>query len=698
MNNNSDWNESMRKGFQWIGPLVFCLVVPAMADEGMWLFSNVPKEKIKAKYGFEPTQAWLDHLRLSAVRMGDSGSFVSPNGLILTNHHVGRRCIIAASTKEKDLMQSGFYAKSAGDEIKCAGLQVEVLQGLEDITAKVSAAASPADTSTEAANARRVVLQHIEEECKKTGSSCETVPLYSGAVYQLYRYKKYSDVRLVFAPEVTSAFFGGDPDNYTFPRYDLDIAFFRVYENGKPVHTDNYLKVSTTGAKQGALVFAAGNPATTARLSTLSQLEYLRDVAYPEQIKSYSRRVQILKEFSGRSPEKASMVTPLIWDLENRLKAIEGYQAGLLDKDLMAKKAAEERKLRKTVAADPRMRAEYGDPWAEIDKAIAQERKFDSERHYPESIGLSGRLAMNARTLVRAASERSKPNDARLPEFRDVNWPMQERDLDRNISINKDLEEITLVDSLQQLVDELGSGDPLVRKVLDGKTPTERAHELIANTKLDDPEVRKALLKGGQTAIDASSDPLILLQRAVDPEARHARKRMSGRHGAADLTGIRVSIGEATYAADGFGIAPDASSNLRLSFGVVKGLGANTPFTTMGGAFTYAEEKGNKPPYQLPESWLRAKDKINPNIPLNEISTLDVIGGNSGSPVVNTEGELVGVAFDANQALLAGRYVYDEEAARAMSVDSRAILEGLRKIYNANALADELTGSAPEVQ
>ena len=445
-------------------------------------------------------------------------------------------------------------------------------------------------------------------------------------------------------------------------------------------------------------MFAAGNPASTARLSTLSQLEYLRDVMYPAQIKSYSRRAELLKEFSEKSPEKSSMVVPLIWDLENRLKAIRGYQAGLLDKVLMAKKAAEEKKLRQTIAADPRLRAEYGDPWGELDRAIAQQRKFDSERHYSESVGLSGRLAGYARTLVRAAVELSKPNGARLPEFRDASWLMQERDLNNKGSINKDLDEITLADSLGQLVDDLGAEDPLVRKVLCGKTPAERAHELIANTKLDDPGVRKELLAGGQVAIDASTDPLIIAQRSVDQEARSERTRMTGRRGGAGLTGLRVAVGEATYAANGFAVSPDASSSLRLTFGVVKGVGADVPFTTMGGAFTYAEEKENKPPYQLPESWVKAKSKISPNVPLNEISTLDVIGGNSGSPVVNTDGELVGVAFDANKALLAGRYVYDEEGARAMSVDSRAILEGLRKIYNANELADELTCNAPKGQ
>lgn len=688
----------MLNKLQWTGLVALCLALPAVADEGMWPFANVPTARIKAAYGFEPTQAWLDHLRLSAVRMGDSGSFVSPNGLILTNHHVGRRCIIAASTKEKDLMQSGFYAKSSAEEIKCPNFQVEVLQGMEDITARVSAAANPAATTTEAANARRAVIQRIEEECKKTGLSCETVTLYGGAVYQLYRYKKYSDIRLVFAPEVTSAFFGGDPDNYTFPRYDLDIAFFRAYENGVPAHTPNFLKISPAGAKEGDLVFAAGNPATTARLSTLSQLEYLRDVVYPAQIKSYNRRAEILKEFGAKSPEKESTVAPLLWDLENRLKAIQGYQAGLLDKDLMAKKAAEEQKLRKAIATNPRLQAEYGDPWAEIDKAIAQQRKFDSERHYPESIGLSGRLAMYARTLVRAPAERSKPSDARLPEFRDPSWSVQQRDLINKRSIDKDFEEITLLDSLSDLVDELGPDDPLVQKVLSGKTPAECAHELIANTKLDDAEFRKELLAGGQAAIDASTDPLIGVQRSVDQEARAARKHLADHRGTASLTGIRVAVGEATYAVDGFAVSPDATSNLRLTFGVVKGLDADDPFTTMGGAFKYAKEKGNKPPYQLPGSWIRAKDKINPNIPLNEISTLDVIGGNSGSPVVNTKGELVGVAFDANEALLAGHYVYNEKSARAMSVDSRAILEGLRKIYNANALADELTGNAPSMQ
>jgi hypothetical protein len=689
----------MRKGLQWVGLLVFCcLGIPANADEGMWLFDKVPTAKIKAKYGFEPTQAWLDHLRLSSVRMGDSGSFVSPNGLILTNHHVGRRCIIAASTKERDLMQTGFYAKSPSEEIKCAGFQVDVLQSVEDITARVSAAASPMATSVEAANARRVVLQKIEDQCKTMGLSCETSTFFGGAVYQLYRYKKYSDVRLVFAPEVTSAFLGGDPDNYTFPRYDFDIAVFRAYDNGKPVHTNNYLKISTSGAKEGDLVFAAGNPATTARLSTLAQLEYLRDVYYPARIKSYSRRARLLREYIEKSPEKASMITPMLWDLENRLKAIRGYQAGLLDKDLMARKAAEEQKLRATVAANPRMRVQFGDPWTQLEKVFAEQRQFDSERHYSENVGLSGRLATYARTLVRAPSERSKPVDARLTEYRDISWSMTQRDLNSKNPIDKDLEEITLADSLDQLVDELGSDDPLVRKVLNGEKPAARAHELIARTKLDDPAVRKSLLDGGQAAIDASSDPLIVLQRAVDQDARAARKRMAGRRNGLDLTGIRIAVAQAVYAVGGFTVSPDASSNLRLTFGVVKRLGSDAPFTTMGGAFEYAEKKGNKPPYQLPDSWLKAKDKINPDTPFNEISTLDVIGGNSGSPVVNAAGELVGVAFDANEALLAGRYVYDTEGARAMSVDSRAILEGLRKIYNANELADELTGCAPTVQ
>jgi hypothetical protein len=664
----------------------------------MWLFDKVPTAKIKAKYGFEPTQAWLDHLRLSSVRMGDSGSFVSPNGLILTNHHVGRRCIIAASSKDKDLMQTGFYAKSPAEEVKCTGLTVDVLQSVEDITASVNAAVSPAATTVEAANKRRVIMQRITDQCKTTGLSCETTTYYGGAVYQLYRYKKYSDIRLVFAPEVASAFLGGDPDNYAFPRYDLDIAIFRAYENGKPAHIENYLKVSTTGAKEGDLVFAAGNPATTARLSTLAQLEYLRDVYYPAQIKSYSRRARLLKEFSEKSPEKASMVTPMLWDLENRLKATRGYQAGLLNKDLMARKAAEEQKLRKTIAASPRLRVQFGDPWTPIEKSIADQRRTDSERHYSESVGLTGRLATYARILVRADSERSKPAEARLPEYRDISWSNAQRDLNSKVSIDKDLEEITLADSLDQLVDELGPNDLLVHKVLNGETPADRARELIAGTKLDDPEVRKALLQGGQAAIDASTDPLIVLQRAVDQDARDARKRSTGEHNWRDLTAIRVAVAQAMYAVDGFKVSPDASSNLRLTFGTVKRLGSDVPFTTMGGAFAYAEKKGNKPPYQLPDSWLQAKDKINPDIPLNEISTLDVIGGNSGSPVVNTAGELVGVAFDANEALLAGRYVYDTEGARAMSVDSRAILEGLRKIYNANDLADELTDCASKVQ
>jgi hypothetical protein len=688
----------MRKGLQWIGLLVLCLATSAAADEGMWPFNTVPKTKIKAKYGFEPSQAWLDHLRLSSVRMGDSGSFVSPNGLILTNHHVARRCVIAASTNENDLMKTGFYAKSHAEEIKCHDFEVEVLQEIEDVTAKVFSISASSAKTTAATNARNSVVDRIAKQCSKGELYCEVIPLYAGAIYHLYKYKKYSDVRLVFVPEAQIAFFGGDPDNYTFPRHDLDIAFLRVYEHGQEIHSSNYLRFSNAGSHEGDLVFASGNPGSTKRLTTLAQMLFLRDVVNSTQIKSLKRRARLLKEFSEESQENARMVESMLWDVENRLKALEGYQAGLLDKESLAKKAAEEQKLRAAVAADAKLKAKYGDPWAEIERAIANRRMLDSEKICPESVGLTGRLATFARILVRAPAERGKRNALRLAEFQAASWPMQERDLLRSTPIDKATEEITLTDSLSQLVDETGADNALAQRVLGGETPASRAHELISQTKLDDVAVRRSLLEGGQAAIDASTDPFIVLQRAIDADARALRKRAVGHRADADLISIRVAVGEATFATTGTTRAPDATGNLRLSFGVIKGSNQLPPFTSMGAAFTYADVKGNKSPYELPESWTRSRSRINPETPLNFVSTVDVIGGNSGSPLVNTSGDLVGVVFDANQAMLAGQYVYQDSEARAIIVDSRAILEALQNIYDAIPLLDEITRGEARTQ
>ena len=499
----------------------------ALADEGMWLYNNLPpsvKQQMKKKYGFEPTQAWLDHLRLSSVRLGASASFVSPDGLIFTNHHVGAGCIHEVSTNEKDYMKVGFYAQTKEQEPKCPNMEASILTDIQDVTPKVTAGVQPNMSAVEAAAAQRNAITQIEKECtdEKARTRCQVVTLYSGALYHLYKYKRYTDVRLVFAPEYDTAFFGGDPDNFTYPRYDLDITFLRAYENGKPVKAENYLKWSKTGVKEGDLIFVSGNPGSTARLNTVAQMEFLRDVAYPYSLKSAARSLEILNKYSAQSPENARLVERQIFGLANSRKATEGYQSGLLDKVLFAKKVAEEKALRAAVAGDPKKKAEFGDPWTEIEEAIKTEREIYFRNMFIEGMG-GGRgsgLMASARTLVRVAAEKQKPSNERLPGFTDNALPMLERRIGSNQQpVHKDLEQLMLANSLTEMQEQVGANDPTVQKILGGKTPEDAAKFLVEGTKLDDPAFRKELYAGGQAAIDASTDPMIVVMKL------HRRRR-----------------------------------------------------------------------------------------------------------------------------------------------------------------------------
>jgi hypothetical protein len=691
--------------------LFFCVLLLAgicLADEGMWLFNAFPKAKVKAKYGFEPTQAWLDHVRLSSVRFnnGGSGSFVSADGLTFTNHHVGSGCLHDLSTGGKDYLKTGFYAKTREEEGKCPDLELNVLMGIEDVTAKVNAAVTPDMNAAQAGQAQRAAMAAIEKECAtSTGLRCDVITLYAGGMYHLYKYKKYTDVRVVFAPEFAMAFFGGDPDNFEYPRYDLDVTFFRIYENGKPVHLDNYFHFSKTGVKEGDLVFVSGNPGSTGRLLTMAQMEFSRDVQYPWVLKAYKRRVAALKEFSRESAENERIAQEDIFGYENAIKAVTGYQSGLLDESLMAGKAAEEKKLQESVASDPKKKAEFGDPWAQLEKAMEVERQIYLPLTYVERrAGFRGDLARIARDLVRVTAEKKKPNGERLREYRDSALPSLEQRLFSTAPIYKSLEASILAEGLGEMRDELGADDPTVRQALAGKTPEERAKELVEGTKLEDVAVRKRLYEGGEAAVEASTDPFIVLMRAVDPEARKLRERYDDEIQAVERR-EGATLAKVRFATEGMNMPPDATFTLRLSYGEVKGFtedgrgsvaakGAKVPyFTTMGGAFEHAAAHGNKPPYQLPESWLKAKSKIKLSTPLNNISTPDIIGGNSGSPLVNRAGEVVGIIFDGNIQSLPWRFVYEDKIGRSVSVDSRGIIEALRNIYGATALADELTGA-----
>src|SRR5246127_1938825 len=689
----------MKRLFSLVLAYAFVCSTIASADEGMWLYNEAPKDKIRAKYGFDVTQQWLDHVRLSSVRFnnGGSGSFVSPDGLTFTNHHVGAGCVQQLSTEGRDYIKTGFYAKTEAEEAKCPNLELNQLVGIEDVTDKINAGIKPEMSTAEIGAAQRAAMSQVEKDCTtSTGLRCDVVTFYSGQVYNLYKYKKYTDVRLVFAPEFDIAFFGGDPDNFTYPRYDLDITFFRVYENDKPAHLDNYLKWSPTGVKDGDLIFVSGHPGNTGRLLTMAQLDFLRDVQYPIALKVYARRIALLQEFSKQSEENARIAKEDLFGLQNSQKAITGYQSGLLDKEIMKEKTSQEVYLRaafKVASKD----TNATDPWEEIAQAIKTQQEIFPNLSYLERMrAFPSHLAQFARTLVRAADEKPKPNPNRMREFRDSALPPLEQQLFSTEPIYKNLETALLTDGLSEMQESLGKDNPEVQKVLQGKMPADVAKDLIPNTKLDDVAIRKEVYEGGKAAIEASTDPLIVMMRSVDPDARSARREFEDK---VDSVVRRDggAIAKARFAQSGFTQPPDATFTLRLSYGVVKGYqenGKTIPFdTTMGGAYQHAAEHGSQSPYNLPESWIKLKDKLDLKTPFNFVSTADIIGGNSGSPTVNKNGEVVGIIFDGNIESLPWNFAYSDTQGRAVSVDSRGIQEALRKIYGAGALADELMGT-----
>jgi len=670
----------------------------AFCDEGMWLYSSFPADKVKAAYGFEPTQAWLDHVRLSSVRFnnGGSGSFVSADGLVFTNHHVGAKCVQELSKAGNDYLKTGFYAKTTNDEARCPNLELNVLQSIEDVTAKVNASAAPTMTSAEASKAQRATMSAIEKDCAaQTGLRCDVVTFYSGGMYHLYRYKKYTDVRLVFAPEFQMAFFGGDEDNFTYPRYDLDITFFRVYENNKPAVIKDYFRWSKTGVTNGDLIFVSGHPGSTGRWLTDSQKSFLRNTEYPFRMDTYRARIAALKQFSAKSPENARIAREPIFGLENSLKAITGYNVGLMNADRMLAQTNDENALRQYVASNPKLKADIGDPWAAVDAAMQAEQKLFLPYTYIEKQGgVRNGLYAYARDLVRVSAEKQKPNADRLREYRDSALNSLEQELFSTAPVYPALEEQVLTTYFQHAEMYLtGDYAPLAQKLLAGKTPEHRAHELVSGTKLADPDYRRKLYEGGQAAIDASTDPMIVLARTMDPDARNYRKLYDDQVDAVERA-EGAKIARLKFERAGKDIYPDATFTLRLAYGSVSGYqekSANiAPFTTIGQAFDYSARTKQKPANVLPVSWNDARKQLNLKTPLNFVSTADIIGGNSGSPVVNKDAEVVGIIFDGNIQSLPWRFYFEDVQGRAVSVDSRGIQEALRAIYPAKALADEL--------
>ncbi len=672
---------------------------PAKADEGMWTYDHVPMKQLKAEYGFVPTQAWLDHLRLSSVDIYASASFVSKDGLILTNHHVALGAAQRLSTPEHNYVRDGFVAGSMDKELPIPGMTIQVLDSIEDVTGQVEGGVKPGASPAEARKQKEERTTSIESEClKKTGLKGQVVTLYGGAKYALYRYKEYSDIRLVFIPELQAAFFGGDDDNFTYPRYDLDMAMLRAYENGKPAHVENYLKVNPEGAKEGDLVFVSGHPGRTDRLQTLAMLEYDRDVSMVFRLERMKEMRSLLKAYSAKGPEEARRARTILYFLENSLKSTEGELRGLKDPELMAKKRSQEEALRAAVDKDPGLAKEYGGAWKDVETAISWARGHEKDLHYKMDVGMGGRgLLGGALQIVRYSEEISKPDQERLEGFHDAELPDLIRRIEAPSPVYKDLEEVMMANGFEDMVKGLGPDDPFVKTVLDGQQPDALAKSILTGTRLDDPAYRKKLLENKGKAVAKCDDPMIALARRIDPVLRETRKAYRDHVEAVEEAAL-TKVAKAGFAVYGTDTYPDATGTLRLAFGKVAGYPQGTtlvpPFTTFYGLFDRAYGFGNRGDFSIPPRTAARQADIDLKTPLNFVCTADITGGNSGSPVVDREGRLVGLVFDGNAQSHPNTFVYDEYQARCVAVDVRAILEALRKIYGAGNLADEMVDSA----
>jgi hypothetical protein len=669
-------------------------VLPLEPTEGMWVYNHLPEARIRTLFNFTVTKEWANNLQLASVKLGASGAFVSPDGLILTNHHVAAGGLQNASAPGKDYVTNGFLAKSRGDEIKLPGLELSVLESIQDVTERVNNGVNSDLKGEAAVKARNAVIAQIESESQKeTGLQSNVVTLYGGARYDLYRYKRYTDIRCVFAPEMAIAFFGGDPDNFEYPRYDLDITVLRAYEDDQPARVQHYLRLSTEGVHENDLVFVSGNPGTTDRLLPVATLKMMRDLSLPLALEGLERQERVLIEYSEKGPEERRQAQRDLFGIQNSLKALRPREAALKS-DLMQRKIDEEAAMRQQLRQHPDL-SHYDQAYDE--NATAEQRR--ARLLIPFAFVEQGRafstsLFSYARALVRLPEESAKPDADRLPEYTQAKRGPLEHRLLAAVPVYPELEIARLTESLKFMTAKMPNS-AIAKKILAGKSPEDRARELVTGTKLADPAERKRLLEGGAAAIKDSDDPMIQLVKSIDPESRQLRRDYESQV-EEPTTEALTQINRARFDLYGSQLYPDATGTLRVAFGLVKGYqqdGQQIPaWTTMGGAFEHEQRHDAKPPYQLPDSWHKAHDRIDLKTPLNFVSTADITGGNSGSPVVNRDGELVGIIFDSNRQGVAINYAYDDVVARAVSVDSRAVIEALRNIYNANDLLNELLG------
>ena len=664
-----------------------CLILaPGRADDGIWLVNQFPAKRVLDRYGVNVTSGFLDRLRLGSVRLnnGGSGSFVSPHGLIFTNHHVASDCIQQLTTPQSDFMKDGFWAPMLKDERACPDLEVNVLLEIEDVTAKVRQATQGAEA--EANQQRKAAMTEIEKQCSDrfTGQRCDVVTLYAGGLYHLYRYRKYTDIRLVFAPETAIAAFGGDPDNFVYPRYCLDFAFLRAYENGRPAQVPAHLTWSKTGAREGELQFVSGHPGSTGRLATQSELEFYRDVSYPFLLDQIGRLIDTLQQYAARGPDEARVSLENLTMQQNSFKAFTGFLAGLRDPDLMARKRDDEKTLRASAAAL--------DVW---DRVGAAYREYAAiyQRYWmlETNAGRGSELFKLTRHLWRYTQEKTKPNAERLRDYVDPALPPIEQSLFSSVPITASQEIAILANYFASLEKTFGAGDPLVKKVLDGRAPAQAAAAYVTSSKLADAGERKRLATGGAETIKQSNDGMLRLVRLLEPDARALLQRYQDRVEAA-VTEASAKIAQVRFSKYGANDYPDATFTLRISYGPAKGYkdskGAPISWATdFAGLYRHAT---GAEPFALPQRWLDKKSSLKSKTVYNYVTTTDTHGGNSGSPSVNAKGEVVGILFDGNLESLPNRFVYREERERSVHVASQGIVEALRTVYGARRLLAEL--------
>jgi hypothetical protein len=675
-----------------------CAGGTVLADEGMWTVDNFPTATVREAYGVTIDQDWLDRVRLSTVRLegGCTGSFVSPDGLVLTNHHCVRRCISDVSTAEDDVQEDGFVAASRAEERPCPSSQLSVLVGFEDVTEQVAVAVA-GKSEQEANEIRKQTLTRLEQACGEAADeageplSCEAVDLYKGGQYFIYRYQRYDDVRLAFAPEGAIAHFGGDPDNFNFPRWALDMAFLRAYEDGAPAKTPEYLSWRREGAKENEPVFISGHPGSTQRLLTMAELRFLRDVTLANWLLRFSELRGRMIQYATQGAEEARFVEEPLLRIENAIKVRRNQLFSLFDEDVLARKAEQEAALRAAVAADPALADAYGGAWDAIGLALDEQRDFYEEWLFAEQGAAFSTVLFNyARNLVRVAAEREKPNDERLREYTESALPRLEQVTLAPRPLDPDLEALRLSFSLEKMREWLGPDDEFVQLVLGNASPASRAAEIVAGTELFDPEARAALWEGGSAAIAASDDPMIVLARNIDPYSRALRERYEDEVEAPIQTASE-QIARARFAVEGTSVYPDATFTLRVTYGAVQGWVEKGepvfPFTT---ATRLYERATGEPPFALPPKWVGKLEDIGPDTRFNFVATLDITGGNSGSPVIDADANLVGLAFDGNIHSIAGSYYYDPALNRTVAVHPAIMVRALETIYDAGHLIDEL--------